>query len=44
MIGRRSKEKAEEMYISDREGEEYMSEGEDGRSCIKWRKKKTEGN
>ena len=27
--------------MSEGEGEEYLSEGEDGRPCIKWRKKKT---
>ena len=36
---RGSKEKTEELCISDQEGEEYMSEGEDGRLCIKWRRK-----
>ena len=29
------------MCRSDGEGEEYLSVGEDGRPCIKWRKKKT---
>ena len=29
------------LCISDGEGEEYMSEGKDGRPCIKWRRKKT---
>ena len=38
------KEKSEEsrrLGVSDREGEEYRSEGEDGRPCIKWRESKT---
>ena len=33
--------KAEELNISVEEGEEYMSEGEDERPCIKWKSKKT---
>ena len=28
------------MCRSEGEGEEYLSEGEDGKPCIKWRKKK----
>ena len=27
------------MYLAEQEGDEYMSEGEDGRLCIKWRRK-----
>ena len=34
----RNKKKAEEMCRSEGEGEEYLSEGEDGRPCIKWRR------
>ena len=33
------REKKEVLYLADGEGEEYMSEGEDGRPCIKWRRK-----
>ena len=29
------------MCRSEGEGEEYLSEGEEGRPCIQWRKKKT---
>ena len=29
------------MCRSEGEGEEYLSEGEDGRPCIKWRKQGT---
>ena len=34
----RNKKKAEELCRSEGEGEEYLSEGEDGRPCIKWRR------
>ena len=29
------------LYMVDEEGEEYMSEGEDGTPCFKWRRKRT---
>ena len=37
--GGRSKKRAEELGVP--EGEEYWSEGEDGRPCIKCRERKT---
>ena len=39
-IGRNKKE-TEEMCRSEWEGKEYLSDGEDGRPCIKWRKQRT---
>ena len=35
---RMEKEPKRVRYITDEEGEEYLSEGEDGRPCIKWRR------
>ena len=34
----RKREENKILYLAKGEGEEYMSEGEDGRPCIKWRR------
>ena len=37
----RNKKEAEEICRPEGEGKDYLSEGEDGRPCIKWRKRRT---